>query len=259
MNRYFFLGGILPFLKIGTAPSITFEDLIILCADNLSRKDFEKIKIFRGYIDLKNVQRLLKKVPLDPRGNFNEKELDEAIVNQEGLPRELFDFLDEYEEVSKQLHHYSKVLVAFFRKMEDKCQGFLKEYFMFERKWKALLAGYRAKKFGIDLVLALQYEDFCDPFIAEILAQKDAPFFEFPFEYAQLGEKLKAANQKAYEQYQLINDFRIHWIQDKVQDHPFSIDYFIGYLIQLMIIEDVFILDEKKGSANLKKMVKGNV
>lgn len=232
---------------------------MILYKDNLGREDLERVQAIRTYIDLKNIQKLLKKDEIDHRGNLNEKELDEAIVNQEGLPSYLFDFFEEHQEVSEQLRHYSKVLISYFREMEKKHKGFLKEYFRFEREWRVLLAGYRAKKLGVDPTVELQHEDFHDPLVAEVLAQKDAPYFEFPFEYVELGEKLKDAGQNPEKQYQVMADFRFHYIEEAVQDHPFSVDYLLGYLVQLMIVEDAFALDEKRGNANLNEMVKGNL
>ncbi|MDN3508484.1 MAG: DUF2764 family protein [Candidatus Neptunochlamydia sp.] len=259
MSRTVFLESILPSIRVGSDPGILFDDVMTLYRDNLGFSDLEKVKVIRGYIDLKNIQNLLRKEEIDHRGNLNEKELDDAIVNQEGLPIYLFDFLEEYQEIPEQLRNYSKIFISFFKEMDKKHWGFLREYFRFERSWRALLAGYRAKKLGVDPAVALQHEDFHDPLIAEILAQKDAPFFEFPFEYVGLGEKLKDVGQKPDKQYQLMADFRFHRIRDMVQDHRFSIDYLLGYLVQLMIVEDAFALDEKRGSENLNEMVKGNL
>lgn len=239
-------------------PPILFDELMMLYRDNLSAGDLEKIKAIRLYLDLKNVQKLLKNQPIDPRGNLNEKELDEAMVNQEKLPEFLFEFLDEFQEVPDQLRNYSKVLISYFKEMENKEHGFLKGYFQFEREWRILLAGYRAKKLGIDPTVELQHEDFHDSLVAEVIAQKDAPFFEFPFEYAELGERLKDAKSPE-EQYHLMADFRFRRIGDEVQDDPFSIDYLLGYLVQLMIVEDDFAQSERKGNEHLTEMVKGSL
>lgn len=230
----------------------------MLFRDNLSAKDLEKIEDLRLYIDLKNVQKLLKKQPIDLRGNLNEKELDEAIVNQEKLPEFLFDFFEEFQEVPDQLRNYSKVLIAYFREMEEKYRGFLKGYFRFEREWRVLLAGYRAKKLGVDPTVELQHEDFHDSLVAEVIAQKDAPFFEFPYEYAQLGEKLKDAKSPE-EQYRLMAEFRFRRVEDEVQDDPFSIDHLLAYLVQLLIVEDNFAQNKRKGNENLTEMVKGSL
>ena len=43
-----------------------------------------------------------------------------------------------------------------------------------EREIRLILVALRAKKFGRDLLLELQYEDSDTDFIAQMLAQKDA-------------------------------------------------------------------------------------
>ncbi|MCB1082543.1 MAG: DUF2764 family protein [Chlamydiia bacterium] len=258
MSRYVFLGTVLPPLHVGSEPSLTFDELMTFFRDNLSKGDLEKVKTVLRYSDLKNVQNLLLERPLDYRANLNEKELDEALLNQVSLPPLLFDFLEEYTEVSDQLKHFSKVFITFFKEMDKKEKGFLKEYFQFEREWRILLAGYRAKKMGIDPTKELQHEDFSDPLVAEVIAQKDAPSFEFPFEFIELGEKLKDAKNPE-EHYHLMGEFRFRRVLEMGEDEPFSIDYLLGYLVRLMIVEDVFALSEKKGNEHLNEMVKGSL
>lgn len=259
MSRYFFLGTVLPSLRVGDEPGISFDDVMTLYKDNLGFSDLEKVRVIRTYVDLKNVQKLLKKEEIDHRGNLNEKELDEALVNQENLPDYLFTFLEKYQEAFEQLAHYSKVFILFFKEIERTCQGFLRNYFQFEREWRVILAAYRGKKLGIDPAVSLQHEEFHDPLIAELLAQKDAPSFEFPFGYTELGEKLKEVEGKPDEQYRLMANFRFSRIEEMVQDRPFSLDYFLGYLVQLMVVEDFFALDEKRGRESLTEMIKGSL
>lgn len=250
--KHFFLGSLLPSLTIGGEPPIGFEELVALYRSNLTSADLEKVQAIRTLIDLKNVVQLLKNKPLDLRGNFTEKELDEALVNRVELPPYLFDALDEDEK----LRNFSKVLIAYFN---EEHEGFLKWYFAFEHEWRILIAGYRSKKLEVDPAEELQYEDFHDPLVAQILAQKDAPTFEFPFEYADLGDKLKGTEGKPDEQYEAMARYRFERVLEATQDQPFSIDYLLGYLIQLMIVEDRFALDEKRGSEGLNEIVKGDL
>lgn len=226
---------------------------------NLSADDFQQVKAIRTFIDLKNVRQLLASEPLDLRGNLTEKELDEALVNQEGLPEYLFDFLEEFKTKEEQLRHFSKVLLTFFKAMEKKYKGFLRRYFRFEREWRVIMAGYRAKKLRVDPAIELQYEDLADPLVAQVLAQKDVPFFEFPFEYHALGEKLKDVGKNPLDQYMLMASFRFERIGEEIQDHPFSLNYFLGYFVQLMIVEDLRALDENRGNERLNEIVKGSL
>ena len=256
MAKYFFLGSVLPPLKMGSKPDLPFENLMELFRENLKQKDLKKVTLIRLYIDLKNVRQLLMKQPLDPRGNLTEKELDEALLNRDGLPEYLFEYFDGYETEAEQIRNYSQVFIQFFKEMEKKEKGFLKFYFSFEREWRLILTGYRAKKLGADPTVELQHEDFTEPLVAQILAQKDAPFFEFPFGYEELDEKLKGIQMSPKEQYETMAAFRFHRLADKTQDHPFQIDYVLGYFVSQMIIEDWNALDEKQGNQSLTEITR---
>lgn len=259
MSKLFFLGSVLPPLKVGSEPGILFEDLLLLLKDNMSASSLEKVKALRNYIDLKNVEQLLKKGEIDPRGNYTEKELEEAFVNQEGLPPYLFEHLEGADQEEEQLRHFSKVYIRFFKEMVKKHRGFMKWYFNFEREWRILLTGYRAKKLGVDPANALQHEDLHDMLVAQILAQKDAPFFEFPFEYEELGERLKEVQGDPKGQYLEMAKYRFQNIEEETLDAPFSEGYLLAYVARLMIVEDVWALDERQGHETLQEMVKGNV
>lgn len=259
MSKYFFLGSFLPPLKVGNKPDIQFNDLIELFKKNMVKADFEKISFLRSYIDLKNIQNLLKKQPLDSRGNYNEKELDEAILNRDGFENYLFEYLDEFETKEKQILHFHKLFLTFFHNAQSRKKGFLKRYFHFEREWKLILTAYRAKKLQRDLTLELQYEDSSDPLVAQIIAQKDSSLFEFPTEYEDLGESLKNSMDNPKKQYEIISTFRFNKVNESVQDKHFSIDFVLGYFVQHIIVEDYYSLNDKKGSLGLTEIIKGVV
>ena len=253
---YYFLGSVLPPLKLGMAPELHFEDLLVLLEENMSARDFKKIAKIRSFIDLQNVKYLLQKEPLDERGNMSEKELDQALVTREGLPEYLYEYLDDYEQTVDQIRHFSSVYVKFFREMEQKEKGFLSFYFNFEREWRLLMIGFRSKRIERDLSKELQYEDFQDPLVAHLLAQKDSPQFEFPFEYQDFDEQVKQAQDHPMDQYQALAKYRFNRLQNQVQDHPFSADYALGYFVQYMLVQDWNQLNNHQGNQKLNGIVK---
>ncbi|MBI3211109.1 MAG: DUF2764 family protein, partial [Simkania negevensis] len=133
MKNYLFLGTALPPLEWGETPQISFDALMELYRMNLSLSDFKKVELIRKLIDLNNVRQLLRKEPLDPRGNLTEKEMDEALLNKEIFPDFLFDFLEEFESTQDRLRYFSKLFVLFFQEMEKEKDPFLHFYFHFER------------------------------------------------------------------------------------------------------------------------------
>lgn len=259
MNSYYFLGTTLPELVIDIRPDIQFPELMNLFRMNLSRADMAKVKIIRTLIDLENIRRLLLKEELDPRGNLTEKELDEALLNMENLPKCVFKLFDQFETNEDRLKHFSKVFVEFFSDTSMQKGSFLKFYLNFEREWRLVMVGYRAKKIGRDLIAELQYEDLTEPFVAEILAQKDSAQFEFPYEYEDLGHLLAGSSGDPLDQYQLMVKYRFDKIGDYVENAPFSIGKLLAYLVRLMLANDWHDLDDKKGQGLLNQIVKESV
>jgi hypothetical protein len=255
MSSSIFLWSALPSLQLKSAPELSFDELIYLFKMNLLSSELEQVEVIRRYIDLKNVKHLLLHEPIDLRGNFTEKELDEALISREGLPVYLFDFLDEYESEEEQASHFSKVLMQFFRDPEQRKGRFLEQYLDFERRWRLSLTGFRAKNFSVSLAEELQDEDQSDLFVAEIVAQEGGGYFEFPFEYKGLGESLKAVEKSPMKHYDLMAEFRFYWVEEQMQGKPFSLDYILGYLVQFLIVEDGCLLQEKRGGELLDKLM----
>ncbi len=253
---YFFLGSLLPPLRLDIDLDYGFEELLTLFKDNLSKKDFLQVKKIQAFIDLKNVEKLLRKETLDPRGNLNEKELNEALVTEMALPDYFFEFLESYENTSDQIAFFSKVYVLFFKEMEEKEKGFLHDYFNFERIYRLLMVGVRSKQLKQDITKQLQFEDFCDPLVAYLIAQKESAHFEFPLEYQELDQQLKQVKKNPLDQYELLMKYRFNYLQEKIQDRPFSLDYALGYLLQFMLIQDWNLLSDKKGHERLNEIVK---
>ena len=257
MSGYFFLSSILPPLRFGNEPEMAFDEVCTLYHQNLKASDWQKVCTLRKTIDLKNVQALLRKQKIDPRGLLSEKELDEAIINQEWLTEPLYDLLNGSDSRNDQLRHFSKVILAYYSEEEKRQKGFLSWYFRFQKEWKILLTAYRAKKLGRDLLPEIQHADFQDPIVAEILAQKEAQAFEFPYEYEALKEVIKAAQGDPQKEYEAMASYQLDRLREEVEDRPFSLDYLLSYLLQLQIVEEGIELDEQLGKEKLREIVKG--
>ena len=251
MGHYFFLSSAMPQLELGHIPDMTFLELLDLYKTNLTSYDWKKVTEILRYIDLVNVRHLLKKEPLNFRGNYDEKELDEMLLNKHILPLYLFDLFDEFENEKEQIAHYSRVFSYFFREQAESQTGFLRVFFQFEREWRLVLTCYRAKKRNRDLLKELQYEDAKDPFVAQLLAQKDSPQFEFPFEYRDLGELLTSSPKHPLEEYRLMASYRFAKVEEFSNYQIFSLDWLLSYMIRLMIVEEWNELNDEKGKEHL--------
>ena len=152
MAQYYFVVTSLPILSFDSQPDMTFEQFLDLLKLNLSSKDFAKIKTLLFLIDLINIRALWLGLPFDIRGNFSAKELEEALLTKEGLSSDLVEFLDRYDTSQERLKYFSSLYASFFARASQEEKGFLKKYFVFEREFRLILTGLRAKEMNRDPV-----------------------------------------------------------------------------------------------------------
>jgi len=246
--NYYFLAASLPPLKLGEVPDITFEELTKRFVVNLSKEDYAKTVVIRRAIDLANIKALLLEEPIDPRGNLNQTELDEALLVHAGLPDYVFDFLDRHETRADRLKYFAELMMLYYKEEIPRAEGFLRKYLIFERNWRLVMIAIRAKSLGRDVIKELQFEDLGDPLVLQILAQKDAPKYEPPTEYAELVELVLSSGSDPWQQFQVFAQWRFKKLDELVDKTISSIDWILAYMVQLLMVEYWNELDEKKGN-----------
>lgn len=247
MGNYYFLAASLPPLELKEKPEISFEELSARLEVNLSQKDFAKTVVLRRYIDLCNIKALFLEEPIDPRGNLDEKELDEALLTQSSLPAYIFDILEQHETVSQKMAHFPELLSSYFAEEMVHQKGFLRDYLIFERNLRLVLLALRAKSLKRDLATELQFEDFTDPLVMQILAQKDAEEYNPPAEYAEVKEIFQSCGLDPWQLHQAFAEYRLRKIEELVDQPLFSIDWILSYIARLMLVEHWHELDKAKG------------
>jgi hypothetical protein len=247
VGNYYYLVSSLPPLELGKRPDITFEELIARLEVNARAKDLEQVKVLRRLYDIENIRYLLMEEPLDPRGNLDEKELDQALLVRDAFADYIFDFWDSFSTTEERLAHFWGFFARFFQEETPQTTGFLKSYLTLEREWRMVALALRAKELGRDLVFELQFEDPTDPFVARILAQKDAPTFDPPPEYAALRAIYEATRDDPWRRYVEFAAFRMQRIQELVDRPLFDFDWVLAYMTQLFIVEQELELDGERG------------
>jgi hypothetical protein len=257
MNKYYFLVPSLPPLSLKERPEITFQKLKELLRVNLSKGDLAKTEVLKRLVDINNIRALWQEEEIDPRGNLNEKELDEALLTHAHLPEYVFDYIGQFEKVSDRIKNISGLMARFFQEEIPLQKGFLKRYLTFEREWRLVMVGLRAKQTGRDVARELQFEDFSDPLVAQILAQKDSGSYEPPAEYAELKEILDSCAYDPWEEHRLFAKWRFAKIEEMAGSALFSVDQVLAYMAQLMLVEYANELDEERGKMILDTFTTG--
>jgi hypothetical protein len=118
-----------------------------------------------------------------------------------------------------------------------------------------VLTALRAKEAGRDIVRELQFEDPYDPFIANILAQKDSSDFIPPKEYEDLKILFVEKAHNPEKLNRAISEYRMKKIEEmEDEESPFSIDQVLGYVARFLIVDSWFQLDREQGRLEVDKL-----
>ena len=235
MKNYYFLACAFPPIRIGEKPEPGYESLKTMLSINLTDEDKLVLQDFLLYNDLQNLRCLWLNRPLYEIGNLSAGEIEDALQTRSHFPDYVFDFLEYYGTAEERLRNFAKLLTQFFANAMASGRFFC-NYFTFEKESKLVLCALRAKDKQEDLGRQLQFEDPQDPFVAYILAQKDAENFEAPTEYEDL-KRIYAENKfSPIKLYRAYLQYRFDKINDMIEPLPFTMDYILGFLAQYMIV-----------------------
>ena len=252
MTEYFFLASLLPQLEIGHVPGLGYTELHSLLDVNLTWTDKKVVKQFLRQIDFENIRAYWADEAIDPRGSVNRDEIEQSLLDyawpsDEPFPYFFIDFLQKYHSNEERLAHFQILLSAFYDEMVEQSEGFLKNYFEFQKQWRLVIMGFRAKQLGRDLAVELQYEEVSEPFVAQILAQKDAKEYEPPFEYKDLKPVFEAHKENPIELHKALYEYQFNHMIELWGGQLFTIDRILNYMARLIIVERWNELDMQKG------------
>jgi hypothetical protein len=209
--------------------------------------------LLQRLIDIRNIRAFWLRVPLDPRGNLKENELEEALLTGGDLPPFVSAFTNRYESLEDRLHYFPSLLTSLYRETIPHLTGFLQKYYKLDREIRLCLTALRAKAAQRDLIRELQFEDPSDPFVAQLMAQKDSQEAILPEDYEDLKKVFLENKSEPKKLYRGILQVRFSHIEDLEAGRPFTIDQVLGYLARLNIVEAWEQLDEEKGRAALQE------
>jgi hypothetical protein len=249
MAKYYFLLSMLPSLRLGASYDFSFEDIKFWLKENLSQSDSSKVSDFLLYIDILNIKNFLAKRPIDPKGNFSEKELEEALEVPGYFPDYVYDYLDEYPE--KKITYFSKLLNLFFTKQTN---PFLKRFFAFERELRVVLTALRAKDLNRDLSIEFQFESPQEPLVAYMLAQKDSSSVEPPSEYEWVKTVYHENKEKPIELQKKLLEARFKWLDEYETNEIFTIEAVLIFLTKFYLVSLYSQMFSEEGNKMMEKV-----
>jgi Protein of unknown function (DUF2764) len=234
MTNYVFVTASLPALTFGQEPEIRFDEFLTLARENLHPSDMAELEKIQQLIDLYNLSALWRGEPIDHRGTLSRTELEEEEAYAVHFPPYLTQFLDQYEETEERIAHHGWLIARYFQEAIASSEGFLRRYYSFEREWRLVMLGMRARQLGRDVTRELQFEDPSDPIVAQIIAQRDAREFEPPEGYEPLKEFLGHDPRTLHHE---LEQYRFSRVSEMVEQEIFSLERVLGFMVRLMIVE----------------------
>ena len=250
MTLYYFLIAALPPLVFKSPPEMTFKELCEFVPLNLTSRDALLFRKILEPVDLYNIKALWLGAPLNEFGTMSAKELEEAILIRDCLPLYVIEFLDEYESNEERLRFFSSLYTSMYRQEEI---GVVGKYYALEREMRLVLSALRAKKTGRDIGEQLQFEDFQDPLVMQILSQKDASDYSPPEEYEGL-KNIFIENSDPKKLSEALFKYRFDRLGEWEENELFTLDRFIAYAARLLILESFLQLDQEKGKIALEEL-----
>ena len=257
MAKYYFVTTLLPQLKIGTPPEIDSRELDLILRANLIVRDFADVERLRRLVDLENVRLIWQNQPIEVGGNFDEKELDEALLHYEKLPAYLLSYMERYEKKEERIEHFSELLHEFFRIEKMGKSGFRATYMDFEWRWRLIMTALRAFDLKRPLEDEFRFEDPEDPFVASLLEQKGQLEFEPPEPFKPLKTIFQNKKSNPLEFNLLLSEWRFEKIDQLIGWHTFDIDRVLGFVVQFDILERWLRLDKKVGLEVIERVAEG--
>ncbi len=254
MCDFYFVISAFPPISLGQKSEMTYEEARQMVALNLGPSDWSQVVILQRLADIRNIRALWLREPLDPRGNLKENELEETLLVGGDLPPFVSAFLNRYESEEDRLRYFPSLMASLYREIMPHLKGFLRNYYRIEREIRLCLTALRSKAAHRDLIRELQFEDPFDPFVAQLIAQKDEKETILPEEYEDLKRVFLENRSEPKKLYRAILQIRISHIEDLEAGQPFALDQVLGYLARLSIVEAWEQLDEERGRMALQEV-----
>lgn len=253
-TEYYYIGTLLPDIKLGEKPELSFVELERVLSDNLRANDYQLVNQIRWFYSIENMRALWRQDSIEGYG-LDEHALEECMLNIES-PGYLRDFLEKRRTDAERLRFFPELLASYFKEETKQTSGFISEYLQFERKLLLVQTAFRAKKLNRNICVELQFEDSEESFIQELLVQKESKQFKAPIGFEKLQEILENHYEAPIELYRALGDYRFERLEELAGFDVFSINRILAYMVQLIIVERWLKLDREKGNKLVDQYIK---
>jgi len=221
MGSRYFLITFLPLLRFGKAPEISFDEVIFYANLNLSKYEMRSVKLLHTFFDVENTCRYFLGTPMKAYGSCSHRELREKIEDEElDLPG-MATFFSRYLTRESRQKNALKAVRLFLEEMPSSLPSFIHNYFSLEKTFRSITAHLRAETTGRESPV------------------KFDPTQKWPEPYDELFEIWNSRPTEARALDRELSNWKFRAVEGLcAHSKPFSLDFFLSYLIRLRILED---------------------
>jgi len=225
--------------------------------EHLHPDDFRLVELLFLRFDNINLLNLLEKnnEPWDKMGNFSEEQMTQGLTDNAGLPSYLIAFANAFRETAPIVGSMSwenQLAKLYYEYVLAKTEGFLHEWFSFDRDLKNLLTAMSARRHG--LAFSGQLVGRND--VTEAINKSHARDFGLANEHPYIERLLKIEEQpNILDQERDIAYLKWDYLEDLNTFNYFTIDKILGFLLKLISYERWAMLDPAEGRAIFKQKI----
>jgi Protein of unknown function (DUF2764) len=223
--------------------------------EHLHPDDFQLVEMLFLRFDNLNLLNLLQKSgePWDAMGNFSEEQMIQGLDDPSvGLPSYMPAFAAAYREATPivgSMTWENQLASRYYEYLLSNTEGFLHEWFTFDRNIKNLLTAISVRRHG--LLLSGQLVGQND--VTDAIQKSHARDFGLVNECPYIERLLKIVEQPdILEQERDIAHFKWDYLEDLNTFNYFTIDKILGFLLKLISYERWAMLEPAEGKAIFK-------
>jgi hypothetical protein len=253
---YYLIAGLPDIILDDAKPAKDIKQFVADLEEQLSKHDFKLIPALFWFEDNDNLINLLfKEKKFSPLGNYSLDQLKEAIEDPSGLPDYMKKFLKEYDQnpdksLSQQQLRLTELMLEQIISLNN---GFLKDYYMFERIIRNTLTA---------LMSRLMKRDYENELIGNedwVISLKKSHALDFGLAKTNdiVDRILKIWHTNdLYKREKDLDHYRWEWIEQRNFFHYFDIDVILAYICKLKLAYRWMILDKEKGKEIFRNTVR---
>ena len=256
-NYYYLVAGLPDIILEQNKLSFSLAEFRETLSTHLHADDYLLVeKLFLPSDNRNILNMMLKNIgEFDEAGRFTFDELEEEIKEPETLPAYLKTFISNFKEnqpLNADMSWEDQLSTLYYDYTENVNNGFLKEWFSFERDIRNIFTGFTARRHKIQIENRLIGDNLVTQAIRKSNARDFGLTSEFPY-----VEKLIQINENPnlLEREKAIDQLKWNFIDELNTFNYFTIEVILGFVIKLSMVERWLKLDKKTGEEMFRKLV----